>query len=102
MAHTATSATRACCDHLAEQALANALYLACAATVAAGDRLGAFTGAGGIAIVARHWQFQLNIDLVAKHCLFEREVGNDLEVLSARRAARASAAATATEWASAT
>ena len=102
MACPATTAARACCDHLAEQALANALDLAYATTVAAGDRLGAFTGARGITVVTRDWQFQLDGDLVAEHCLLEREIGNGLEVLSARRAARAPASATAaTKWASA-
>jgi hypothetical protein len=101
LAHTSASATGACSDHLAEQALADTLYLTSAATVGAGGRLGAFSSAGGIAVAARHWQLQLNIDLITKHCLFERKVCNDFEVLSARRTTWTSAPATTTEWASA-
>ncbi len=101
LAHTATSATRACRDHLTEEALADTLHLACATTVAAGHRLGSFTGTSGIAVTTRNRKFELDADLIAKHCLFEREVGNGLEILSSGRAIRAPAAASTAERASA-
>jgi hypothetical protein len=85
---------------LTEEALANTLHLACATTVAAGHRLGSFTGTSGIAVTTRDRKFELDADLTAEHCLFERQVSNGLKILSSGRTTRAPVAAAAAERAS--
>ena len=73
-------------DHLPQQTLANPLHLAAASAVAARDGLCPGARAGPATVGADDGQLQGDIDLIAEHGLFEGDVGDDLEVLTARGA----------------
>ena len=88
MTHALAALTRLRADHLAEQALANALHLTGTIALRARDRLGSGTGAGAFAVVARECRAHVHRQRGAEHRLFERDVGHHFEVLAARRTRR--------------
>ena len=72
-------------DHLPEQALPNALHLPATVALRAGDRLRAGTGARTTAVVTAFCGTHVDTDGGTEDGLLEADVGDHLEVLTARR-----------------